>query len=58
MLIQDNCTISDGFEFVTFKTNREDHGMSYRIAIDKDEIIESALAVHEKAYHKIHTKPE
>ncbi len=43
---------SDGFTFVTFKTNREDHVMSYKISTDQNEIARLAMAAHEKAYQK------
>ena len=47
---------SDGFEYVTFRTNRTSpHWYSYQISIDKElanSIIEKAIQAHEKAYAK------
>lgn len=46
---------SDGFAFITHKTNREDGFLTYKISVDNalaTEISKRALAAHEKAYQK------
>lgn len=49
-------TFSDGFVFTTYKTNWESESFfKYRISIDNElaiEIMQRALAAHEKAYRK------
>ena len=45
-------SFSDGFHFITHKTNREDEFFTYHIAVDKslmNEIIEKSILVHKKA---------
>lgn len=45
-------TFDDGFEYVSHKTDRENHLMSYRIQVTeatKKEILEDAIAAHQKA---------
>lgn len=47
---------SDGFNFITHRTNRDDHFMSYTITIDnqlKIAIINTAVAAHIKAVNKM-----
>lgn len=46
---------SDGFYFVTHKTNREDYFFTYEISVDEDvmqEIIAKARKKHEEAVNK------
>lgn len=46
---------NDGFIFTTFRTNREDRFLSYKISIDNElanTIIEKAILAHDKAYAK------
>ena len=46
---------SDGFQFITHKTNRKEGFFTYQISIDdslRKEIIESAIAAHNQAVEK------
>ena len=46
---------SDGFYFITHKTNREDNFLSYEISVDEDlmeEIITKACKRHDKAVNQ------
>lgn len=43
---------TDGFYFVTHRTNRENHFMSYQISVDAEEILRLALEAHSKAVEK------
>ncbi len=48
-------TFSDGFNFITHKTNREDYIFTYQISMDeelKKEIISKAVRSHKKAVEK------
>lgn len=50
---------SDGFEFITHETSREDHLFTYNIALtgkDLDNISIAAYAAHEKYLNKIRQK--
>lgn len=50
---------SDGFEFITHETSREDHLFTYNIALtgkDLDNISIAAYAAHEKYLNKVHQK--
>ena len=47
---------SDGFRFVTYKTNREQNFVSYNISVDKDEIARLATIAHGKALAKLRKK--
>ena len=45
-------SFSDGFHFITHKTNRENSFLTYHINIDEslmNEIVEKAISAHEKA---------
>ena len=47
---------SDGFYYITHKTHRENHFLSYTISVDKelsDEIIETAIEAHKKELIKL-----
>lgn len=47
---------SDGFRFITHKTNREEGFFTYQISIDeslKQEIVEKAMRLHLKAVERI-----
>ena len=46
---------SDGFYFITHRTNREDYFLSYKISVDEslmEEIITKACKMHNKAVNK------
>ena len=43
---------SDGFRFITHRTKRKQHYMSYEISIDKNEILMRAISAHEQALEK------
>ena len=45
-------SFSDGFVFITHKTNREDNLFTYQISVDTDEILESAIKAHDRAIKK------
>ena len=48
-------SFSDGFIFITHKTNREDGFFNYQISIDESlriSIIEKAICLHQKAVEK------
>ena len=45
-------TFSDGFRFVTHRTNKVQHLMSYDISIDINEITTLAIEAHQKAVEK------
>ena len=48
-------TFSDGFYFITHKTNRDQHFMTYTISVDdslKSEIVSRAMEAHNKAATK------
>ena len=45
-------TFSDGFEFITHKTNREDNIFTYEISVDTEQIIENAMKAHGRALKK------
>ena len=49
-------TFSDGFTFVTHKTNRENHFGSYTISVNRMEIAEMAKAAHAEAVSKMGIK--
>ena len=43
---------SDGFEFITHKTNREDNIFTYEISVDTEQITENAIKAHDRALKK------
>lgn len=48
-------TFDDGFEYVSHKTDRENHLMSYKIQVTEStakEILEDAMEAHQKACNK------
>lgn len=45
-------TFSDGFKFITHKTNREDNFFTYQISVDTEEILENATKAHDRALKK------
>lgn len=50
-------TFTDGFYYITHKTNSERHVLSYTISIDdalKAEIIKKAIEKHQKAVEKVY----
>ena len=52
MKFKTTVSFSDGFTFVTHKTNREDGFLTYQIAINGEEILENAKKAHERALKK------
>lgn len=45
-------TFTDGFRFVTHRTDRTQHFMTYDISVDKAEVIALAMEAHKKAVEK------